>query len=128
MTEAAVASEAMQDPAELLFKAGVRHHPAETYRELLERCPVARRRLRTCPPCAWFHYESVHGLAPSGGVLVRRRGTVDRSGTAVHPVQVDPPLHTSYRHRPLGDPLVHPRTDRRARAPRAASSTTCSTG
>lgn len=98
MTEAAVTSEAMQDPAELLFKAGVADNPAETYRELRERCPVARSMSPDMPSVYLFDYESVSWALRHPEVFSSSAEALSiGQEQPLIPVQVDPPLHTSYR-------------------------------
>jgi len=98
VTEAAVTNEAMQDPAELLFKAGVADDPSETYRELRERCPVARSTSPDMPCVYLFDYESVSWAFRHPEVFSSSAEALSiGQEQPLIPVQVDPPLHTSYR-------------------------------
>ncbi len=98
MTDTGPTTAAVPDIADLLFKPGVADEPTETYRELRERCPVARSTSPDMPSVYLFDYESVSWAFRHPEVFSSSAEAMSiGQEQPLIPVQVDPPLHTTYR-------------------------------
>ena len=98
MTDITETSTEMADPGEALFSAGVADNPTDTYRDLRQRCPVARSTAPDMPSVYLFDYENVSWALRHPEVF-SSEGEVLSIGQEqpLIPVQVDPPQHTGYR-------------------------------
>src|SRR6202035_3747906 len=98
MTDITETSTEMADPGETLFSAGVADNPTDTYRDLRQRCPVARSTAPDMPSVYLFDYENVSWALRHPEVF-SSEGEVLSIGQEqpLIPVQVDPPQHTGYR-------------------------------
>lgn len=94
----AATDESGDDPVLILFDPAAVDEPHDAYRRLRTECPVARSSLNHMPGVYLFDHESVQWAMRHPEVFSSSADalTIGQEQPLI-PLQVDPPLHTSYR-------------------------------
>ncbi len=90
-------SGALPDPSSLLFSQDGADAPHDAYRELRERCPVARSEFAGAPAVFLTRYEDVLWALRHPEVFSSADALDLGADQPLIPLQVDPPAHTRYR-------------------------------
>ena len=93
--------------ADKLFSQQTADDPHPTYARVRRECPVARTDFGGMPGATIARYEDVWSALRHPEVFTSASGTVGVGEQPLIPLELDPPLHTSYRR--LLNPLFVPR-------------------